>query len=59
VDCFGCCHRGYSPATQIDPAEEWCGLHEDEPDFDREDCPDYYNIEDAKADVKYGHCDRY
>ena len=57
--CWDCNYHRYLRATFIDPSEEWCEKHDDLEDFDPDDCPDYYNEADARADAKYKDCDRY
>ncbi len=54
VDCPGCVYDYYEPDTN------WCMCKH--PDFDDDNpnhCPGRYDKADAKADTKYGHCDKY
>lgn len=53
-DCFGCVYEYYEADTNYKTCKH--------PEFDWEkpdDCPGFYNKEDAKADAKYRHCDKY
>jgi len=56
VNCQHCVYYRYESDTNF----QYCV----KPPFDLErmeleHCPDYYNQDDAKADAKYGHCDKY
>jgi len=57
MDCYNCVHNYYESDTNYwectDP-EYTEGWEEGNPA-----CPHYYAKEDAKADAKYGHKDKY
>ena len=53
-DCGGCAWYYYEPDTNYKTCTHVC-FDENEPD----NCPGEYAIADAKADAKYGGCDKY
>jgi len=56
MNCQGCVFYRYESDTNF----KYCiKTPFDLERMEQEECPDYYLIEDAKADAKYGHCDKY
>lgn len=54
TNCSGCLYEYYEADTNFRDCKH--------PDFNLEEsdkCPGYYSKADAKADVKYSHCDKY
>ncbi len=57
MNCQGCVYYRYESDTNFDYCTKDKG---EEFDLERETpCDDYYAVEDAKADAKYGRCDKY
>lgn len=54
MDCWNCVKNyyesdtNYSECTDPEYEEGW-----------EKNCPHFYSKEDAKADAKYGHCEKY
>ncbi len=57
MDCQGCVYYYYERDTGYKTCEN--PKFEDSWLEGPDDCPHWYSREDAKADAKYGHCDRY
>ncbi len=53
MECRGCVYYRYESDTNY----SYC-IKPNSVEFP-EECNSYYSIEDAKADAKYGHCDKY
>ena len=53
-ECGGCVFDYYESDTNYKTCKH-PDFNIEEPDY----CPGYYSQEDAKADAKYGHCDKY
>jgi hypothetical protein len=57
MECQGCVYYKY----EVDTNFAYCAKGKGQ-EFDQENevpCEDYYAVEEAKADAKYGHCDKY
>jgi len=56
MNCSGCVHYVYESDTNF----SYC-THREHPSGSvlPEECEDYYSIEDAKADAKYGDKEKY